>query len=106
MKLNLDMTDEQRQTLTTWSMLGGAIAMTLFQTILLLVIRYSWPEPLQQQLAPEILKAVTEISFGCLVMMGIMVVAQATIAIGGKVKGKIGMAEFEADTEKDGPRHV
>lgn len=101
--LMLNLKDEQRQSLTTWSMLGGAVAMTVCVGALVWIIRYSWPDALLASLAPKILDHLAWLAFGCLALVGVMVVAQATIAMGGKFKAKFGGAEFEAQAEPSAP---
>lgn len=96
----------QRQNLTTLSMMGGAMAMTLAVGILVWIVRYSWPTDVMVTLAPAILDGLFNVIYGMLMMMGIMVITQASIALGGKIKGKFGPAELEASTDdSDSPEN-
>lgn len=91
----LDLTDDQRQTLTTWSMMGGTMALTLSVAILVWIQRVSWPI----EYAPVLIDGFFHIIFGLLALMGIQIIAQAVIAIGGRLKGSFGGASFEAEAE-------
>lgn len=101
----LGLDPEERQTMTTYSMLGGAIVMTFIVAILVWIVRWSWPKELLFALAPEILNGLFWITYGCLGLMAVMIIAQATIAVGGRFKGKIGPAEFSAETDEAVPEH-
>jgi len=99
----LNLNPDERQNLTTLSLMGGAMAMTGFVAILVWIVRYSWSNELLVSLAPAILEGLFNVVYGMLAMMGIMIVTQAAIALGGKVKGKFGPAEIEASTDADEP---
>lgn len=95
----LSLNPDERQNLTTLSLMGGAMAVTVFVGVLVYLARYSWPEELLPALAPAILDGMFNVIYGMLAMMGVMIVTQAAIALGGKVKGKFGPAEIEASTD-------
>lgn len=95
----LSLNRDERQNLTTLSMMGGAMAMTVAIGILVWIVRYSWPAQTLLQLAPAILDGLFNVIYGMLAMTAIMVVTQAAIALGGKVKGKFGPAELEANND-------
>lgn len=95
----LNLNDDQRQNLTTWSMLGGAIVFTVLTAVMVYIIRWSWPKEIMLALAPVILDKLAWIAFGTLGLVGVMVVAMATIAVGGRLRGKVGVFEIEAETE-------
>lgn len=99
----LNLNDDQRQNLTTWSMLGGAMAFTILTAVMVYIIRWSWPKEVMVALAPVILDKLAWIAFGTLGLVGVMVVAMATIAVGGRLRGKAGMFEIEAETENAVP---
>ena len=104
----LSLNPNERQNLTTLALMGGAMAMTVLVGVLVWIVRYSWTTELVQRLAPEILSGLFNVIYGMLAMTGIMIVTQASIALGGKVKGKFGPAELEAsqnDTEEN-PAYV
>lgn len=96
----LNLNDEQRQTLTTWSMLGGAGVFTVLTGVLVWIIRWSWPKEIMVALAPTILDKLAWITFGSLGLVAVMIVTMATIAVGGRVKAKVMGQEFEAETDK------
>jgi len=100
-RATLSMNDDERQNLTTLSMMGGAMALTVAIGLLVYVLRYSWPEVIVAANAPAIITGLIHIIFGCLALMAIMIVAQAVIAIGGKMKASFGGASVEAEAEKN-----
>lgn len=95
----LNLTDEQRQTLTTWAMLGGLAALTVAVGLLVYVLRYSWPVEVLVANAPVLIAGLFNVIYGVLALMGVMIVATAVIAIGGKMKASFGTASIEAEAE-------
>ena len=98
----LNLTPNQRQNLTTLSLMGGAMAMTVCVGALIYILRYSWPPEILKDLAPAILDDISWIAFGCLFLVGVMVIAQASIAVGGRFRGRLGPAEVEAGADDKG----
>jgi hypothetical protein len=96
----INLNDDQRQTMTTWSMLGGAIASTGVIAGLIYIMRYSWPDAIIQLHAALIIGGLFNVIYGFMGLVGIMVIAQAVIAIGGKMKASFGGASLEAEAEK------
>jgi hypothetical protein len=99
LKPRLDLNDEERQALTTWAMLGGVAALTFAVGLMVYVLRYSWPESIVAAHAPLLIGGLFNVVYGLLGMMVVMIVAQAVIAIGGKMKASIGAASIEAEAE-------
>jgi hypothetical protein len=95
----LSLNDEERQNLTTYSMMGGVIALTFGVGLLLYVLRYSWPAEVVLNHAALLIGGLFNVSYGLLGLMAIMVIAQAVIAIGGKMKASFGGASIEAEAE-------
>lgn len=98
-RTSLGMDDDERQNLTTLSMMGGAMVMTGLISVMVWIIRWSWPDELLADLAPAILDHLAWITFGAMGLMAVMIIAQATIAVGGRFKAKLGPAEFAGETE-------
>ena len=97
----LGLNEEERQTLTTWAMLGGVAALTIAVGLLVYVLRYSWPDVILAANATALISGLFHVVFGLLVLMGVMIVAQAVIAIGGKMKASFGGASIEAEAKND-----
>lgn len=95
----LNLNDDQRQNLTTYAMMGGAMVFTIITGILVWIIRYSWPKELLPVLGAKILDHLAWVAFGTLGLVGILVIAMATIAIGGRISAKLGAAEFKSEGE-------
>lgn len=91
----LDLNDDQRQALTTWSMMAGTMALTVAVGVMVYVQKYSWPI----EFAPVLIEGFFNIIYGLLALMAIQIVAQAVIAIGGRIKGSFGGATIEAEAE-------
>lgn len=92
----LGLNDDERQNLTTLSMMGGAMAMTVGIGLLVYVLRYSWPAAIVVAHAALIIGGLINVIYGCLALMAVMIVAQAVIAIGGKMRASAFGAEIEA----------
>lgn len=95
----LKLSDDERQNLTTFTMIGGVMALTVAIGLLLYVLRYSWPAEVVLAHAEQLIAGLFNVSYGILTLMAIMVVAQAVIAIGGRMKASIGAASIEAEAE-------
>lgn len=96
----LNLSDDERQNLTTYSMMGGAMALTVAIGILIWVLRYSWPEAIVAAHAIVIMDYLFKIICGLMALQAVMIVAQAVIAIGGKMRASFGGAEIEAEAER------
>lgn len=97
----LGLNDDQRQNLTTLSMMGGTIALTAVTAGILWMIRYSWPTHILTMHAGAIIDGLFNLSYGLLALMAVQIVAQAVIAIGGKMKAGFGPASIEASSDAD-----
>jgi len=97
----LGLNDEQRQSLTTWAMLGGVAALTFAVGLMVYVLRYSWPDAVVLANAPVLIGGLFNVTYGLLALMAVMIVAQAVIAIGGKMRAAFGGAEIEASVRED-----
>lgn len=98
---SLSLNDDERQNLTTYSMMGGAMSLTLAIALLVYVQRYSWPAEIVAAHAGALIGGLFNVIFGCLILMAIMIIAQAVIAIGGKMKASAFGASIEAEVENE-----
>lgn len=98
----LQLDPNQRQNITTFSMMGGTMALTVVIGLLVWVLRYSWPEAVAVSLAAVIADYLFKIIMAFIGLQAVQIFAQAAIAIGGKIGGKIGLdgVEVEANSEK------
>jgi hypothetical protein len=99
LKPRLNLNDEERQSLTTWAMLGGVAALTFAVGLMVYVLRYSWPAAVVAAEAKTLIAGLFNVTYGLLALMAVMIVAQAVIAIGGKMRASFGGAEIEASAE-------
>ena len=97
----LNMSEDERRNVTTIAMMGGMLVMSAAIGAMTWVARYSWKAEALAMLAPAILDGLFHVTYGLLGMLAIMTITQAAIALGGKIKGKLGAAEFEASSEHD-----
>lgn len=97
--MRLSLNDDERQNLTTYSMMGGAMALTVALGILVWVLRFSWPESIVISLAPQLADYLFWVIMAIIGLQAIMIIAQAVIAIGGKMKASFGGASIEAEAE-------
>lgn len=97
-----NMNDEQRQTLTTWAMMGGVAALTFAVGLMVYVLRYSWPVDILSANAGALIAGLFNVVYGLLGLMGVMILAQAVIAIGGKMKASAFGTSIEAESETRG----
>jgi hypothetical protein len=104
LKRLLGLNDDERQNLTTLSMMFGTMALTVVLAGMTWLQRFGWSHEVIVQNAPALIDGFFNLSFGVLGLMGIMIVAQAVIAIGGKLKGALGPASFEAEAEHHDPQ--
>lgn len=95
--------DDQRQSLTTWALLSGVAALSVMVGIGCYLIVYGLPPVVVAMNAKIIIEGLFKVILGLLVLMGVKIVAQAAIAIGGKVMAKFGGAEISADAERNPP---
>lgn len=94
--LNLD--DDQRQNLTTFSMMAGEVSLLAAIALLVYVLRYSWPASVIQAHSALIISGLFNVVYGLLVLMAIQTAAKAAIALGGKIKAALGNASVEAES--------
>lgn len=95
----LSLNDDERQNLTTFSMMSGAMALTGAIALLVYMQRYSWPEKIVHDHAALLIGGMFNVIYGCLGLMGIMIIAQAVISIGGWIKAAFLGASLEAAAE-------
>jgi len=96
----LGLNEEERQTLTTWAMLGGVAALTVAVGLLVYVLRYSWPAAVLAANASTLIAGLFNVVFGLLGLMGVMIVAQAVIAIGGRMSAEFWGAKINAESDR------
>lgn len=97
----LSLNDDERQNLTTFGMFGGVMALTVAIGLLVYVQRYSWPAEIVTAHAAALIGGLFNVIYGLLILMAIMIIAQAVIAIGGKMKAAFGGASIEAEAHAD-----
>jgi hypothetical protein len=98
---SIQLNDDERQGLTTLSMMAGAMAGTGATALLVWVLRYSWPEAVANANAALLMGYLFHIILAVLGIVAIQIIAQATIAIGGKIKAAAFGASVEAETHSD-----
>lgn len=98
---NLDLNDDEQQTLAQYSMMGGAMALTVAIGLLVWVLRYSWPEAVVLQHAATLMDYLFKIVMAFIALQAIQTIAQAVIAIGGKMKASAFGATVEAEVIKE-----
>lgn len=96
----LRLTDDERQNLTTYSMMCGTMALTVAIGLLVWVLRYSWPEAIALALASTIADYLFKIIMAFIGLQAVQVIAQAVIAIGGRMSAEFAGAKIEAEAEK------
>lgn len=95
----LSLNDDERQNLTTYSMMAGAMVLTILIAVMVWMLRYSWTTVLLAAHAERIIDGLFWIAYGLLGLMAVQIIAQAVIAIGGKMKASLGAASIEAEAE-------
>ena len=96
----LRLSGDERQNLTTYSMMGGTMALTVAIGLLVWVLRYSWPEAVVVSHAAAMMNYLFYIILAFIGLQAVQVVAQAVIAIGGRMKASFGGASVEASDER------
>lgn len=97
---SLGLNPEERQNLTTYSVMAGEVSLLAAIGLLLYVLRYSWPAAIVQAHASELISGLFNVVYGLLGLLGIQTAAKAAIALGGKIKAAFGGASVEAESDK------
>jgi hypothetical protein len=97
----LGLNDDERQNLTTLSLMLGEVALTVAIGLLVYVLRYSWPDAIIAANATVLISGLFNVVYGLLILMGIQIAAKAAIAVGGKIKAAFGGASVEAEQTRD-----
>lgn len=97
----LDLGENERQSVAQFSMLGGAMAFTVATALIIYILRYSWPDAVVNANAAILMGYFYHLAIGGLVLIGIHVLTQAAIAIGGKISAEFAGAKFAAEVEKE-----
>lgn len=100
--LRLSLTDDERQNLTTFSLMGGIVALTGVIALLVYVLLNFWPKAIVNEQAVLLMGYLYHIILGLLALQGIQILTQAAIALGGFLKASFGGASIEAGPESKG----
>lgn len=97
----ITMSDPVRRNVFTWTMLVGSMVLTAAIALLVLMLRYSWSEAVVVANAPALIEGFFQIAFGLLGLQGLITIVIAAVVLGGKLRGKAGPLELEADPDVD-----
>lgn len=97
---SLTLVDDERQNLTTFSMMAGEVSLLVAIGLLVWVLRYSWPAEILKEHAGALIDGLFKVVFGLLALMGLQTFGKVVIAIGGKIKAAAFGASLEAESEQ------
>lgn len=95
----LGLNADERQNLTTYSVMAGEVSLLAAVGLLVYLLRYSWPASIIQAHASELISGLFNVVYGLLILMGVQTAAKAAIALGGKIKAAFGSASVEAECD-------
>ena len=95
----LNLNPDQRQNVTTFSMMAGEVSLLLAIGLLVYVLRYSWPDKILEANAGPLISGLFNVVYGLLGLMLVQTVGKVSIAIGGKLKATIMGNTVEADSD-------
>jgi hypothetical protein len=99
-KSALGLNPEERQNLTTFSVMAGEVSLLAAIALLVYVLRYSWPAKILENNASALISGLFNVVYGLLGLLAIQTAAKAAIALGGKIKATLpGGTSVEAESE-------
>ena len=99
-KKSLGLNADERQNLTTFSVMAGEVSLLAAIGLLVYVLRYSWPDAILTANAGSLISGLFNVVYGLLGLLAIQTAAKAAIALGGKIKATLpGGTSVEAESE-------